>query len=273
MPAPFPTRQPAEMAATAAMAAWFAGAAGQAVLDSEAGAVREALDERPGQPWLWIRAVAATGDAPGRGVRLALAGDAWGGDLRCGSPLPISSESVGTVVLQHVGDLPLDVACLLRECARVLVPGGRAWLFALNPLTPYRRHWWGTPLVTSEPLTWRRRMRVAGLEPEPVSTGIGPRWNVACTPDRQDGPGLRAAWALRARKRVAAAVPPSPVAALRWQPGSHSVMPWRTYCESVWSTTVHPSVSVSSAMIAAINSIRLLVVAASPPASSRSRAP
>ena len=59
----------------------------------------------------------------------------------------------------------------------------------------------------------------AGLEPEPVSTGLGPRWNVAPTEDRQDGPGLRAAWVLRARKRVAAVVPPSPVAALRWQPG------------------------------------------------------
>lgn len=217
MPAPFPMRQPASIAA------WFAGAAGQALLDSEAGAVREALDERPGQPWLWIRAVAArNGDPPGRGLRLALAGDAWDGDLRCGFPLPISSESVGTVVLQHVGDLPLDTACLLQECARVLVPGGRAWLFALNPLTPYRRHWWGTPLATSEPLTWRRRLRAAGLEPEPVSTGLGPRWNIARTEERQDGPGLRAAWVLRARKRVAAMVPPSPVAALRWQPGLSS---------------------------------------------------
>ena len=204
------------------MAAWFAGSAGKAVLDSEAGSVREALGERPGQPWLWLGPVADAVAPPGRGLRLALDGDAWGGDLRCGFPLPLSSESVGTVVLQHVGDLPLDTACLLDECARVLGPGGRAWLFALNPLTPYRRHWWGTPLATSEPLTWRRRLRTAGLEPEPVSTGLGPRWHVVATADRQDGPGVRAAWVVRARKRVAAVVPPAPVAALRWQPGLSS---------------------------------------------------
>ena len=216
MPAPFPTRQPATAAD------WFAGAAGQALLASEAVAAREALGERPGQPWLWIAPVPSPADLPGRGVRLWVAGDAWGGNLRCGFPLPLCSESLGTVVLQHVGDLPLDAAWLLEECARVLVPGGCAWLFALNPLTPYRRHWWRTPLATREPLTWRRRLRAAGLEPDPVSTGLGPRWHIAEVAERQDGPGLRAAWLVRARKRVAAVVPPAPVTALRWQPGLSS---------------------------------------------------
>ena len=213
MPPTFQMRQPA------AAAAWFAGAAGRALLASEAPAVREALGERPGQPWLWLAPVPSEEPGPGRGVRLSVDGDAWGGDLRCGFPLPFCSESIGTVVVQHIGDLPLDPAGLLEECARVLVPGGRAWLFALNALTPYRRHWWGASLATSEPLPWRRRLRAAGLDPEPVSTGLGPRWHVAEVAQRQDGPGLRAAWLLRARKHVAGVVPPTPVPALRWQPG------------------------------------------------------
>lgn len=213
MPAPFPTRQPASAAA------WFAGAAGHALLASEAGAVRDALGERPGQPSLWLAPVPPAGRGSGRCVQISVADDAWGGDVRCAFPLPFCSESLGTVVVQHVGDLPLEASALLEECARVLVPEGRVWLFALNPLTPYRRHWFGEALRTSEPLTWRRRMRAAGLEPEPVTTGLGPRWHVAEVTTRQDGPGLRAAWLMRARKRVAGVVPPTPVAALRWQPG------------------------------------------------------
>jgi len=213
-------RQPAPPGPASVAAAWFGTPPGRALLASEAAAVREALGERPGQPWLWLSATPQPGEAaPGRGFRLAVGGDAWAGDLRCGLPLPFCSESFATVVLQHVADLPLDADLLVAECARVLVPGGLACLVALNPLTPYRRHWWGTPLVTREPLTWRRRLRSAGLEPEPVSTGMGPRWRVARVDHREDGPGLRAAWLVRARKRVAAVVPPTPAPALQWQPG------------------------------------------------------
>lgn len=219
MPAPFPTRQPESQPPVGALAAWLATPAGQALLGSEAGAVHEALAERPGQPWLWLSAAPHVGEAPGRGLRLRAAGTAWTGDLRCALPLPLCSESVATVVLQHVGDMPMDAAGLLEECTRVLVPGGRAWLFALNPLTPYRRHWWGVPLATSEPLGWRRRLRAAGLAPEAVSMGLGPRWRPEVVELRQDGPGLRAAWLVCARKQVAAVVPPAPAPALRWQPG------------------------------------------------------
>src|SRR5690606_22904953 len=154
MPALFPQRQPASVAA-----AWFASPAGQALLASESTALQAALAERPAPPWLWLQPLASGAAGPARGVRLAVSGDGWEGDLRCSDPLPFCSESLGTVVLQHVGDLPLDVHGLLDECARVLVPGGCAWLFALNPLSPYRRHWYGSGLASSEPLTWRRRMR------------------------------------------------------------------------------------------------------------------
>ena len=53
----------------------------------------------------------------------------------------------------------------------------------------------------------------------------------------------------------------------------HDVMPLRKYSESVNSSTSHGSGNVSSAPMAASNSIRLFVVAGSPPATSRTVSP
>src|SRR3546814_15099397 len=97
---------------------------------------------------------------------------------RCRLPLPLADESIGVVVLQHVAAPGRSRRELFEECARVLAPGGRLWVFALNPLAPYRWRWRGTGLGASEPLSWRRRMRAAGLVPEPVSQGLGPGWKV-----------------------------------------------------------------------------------------------
>ena len=43
---------------------------------------------------------------------------------------------------------------------------------------------------------------VFGLVPEPVSQGLGPSWSVRASPQPQQGPGLRAAYLLRAEKRT-----------------------------------------------------------------------
>ncbi|MEZ0472574.1 methyltransferase domain-containing protein [Luteimonas salinilitoris] len=187
---------------------WFASPPGQALIDSEAGLVRQALGQRPGPPWLWLAPVPQRADACGRGVCLRVRDGGWDGALRCALPLPLANESVGTVVLQHVPASREQAAALLDECARVLVPGGRLWLFALNPLSPYRWRWRGHDLRASEPLTWRRRMRDAGLAPEAVSQGVGPRWKVEVRDVAGNGPGLCAAYALRAERRV---VPLTPI--------------------------------------------------------------
>src|SRR5215217_3192326 len=60
---------------------------------------------------------------------------------------------------------------------------------------------------------------------------------------------------------------------LRTQPLIQRLMPFRTYSLSVCNTTVQGRFSASSALIAAVSSIRLLVVAGSPPESSRSTSP
>ena len=197
---------------------WFAGVAGQAVLDSEADALQGAFAERPGQPWLWLSPAAQGLVAPHMGLTLIADGKGFSGNLRCGRVLPLASEAVGTVILQHVVEEGLAWHDLLEECARVLLPDGRLWVFALNPLSPYRRHWLGNDVQVVEPVTWRRRMRTHALQPEAVSQGIGPRWRVVPAPELQTGAGVRAAYLLRAQKRV---IPLTPVRqrAVRWTPG------------------------------------------------------
>lgn len=183
--------------------AWFAGDAGACVLASEREAIHAALEERRGQGWLWLAPDGADEAATrgcGRGLRLRPCASGWDGDVRCGLPLPLASESIAAVVVQHAARAG-DCAALFDECQRVLVPGGRLWLFALNPLSPYRWRWKGQGLRASEPLPWRRRLRAAGLWPDPVSQGIGPSWRPVVDPELRPGAGLRAAWMLRAEKR------------------------------------------------------------------------
>ena len=210
MPAQFPVRQ------MDAAHAWFLTEAGRAVLASEEDAVSRALADRPGQPWLWCGPVPRETPAQGRGLYLTAGGDGrWHGKVRCDLPLPLPSESFGAVVLQHVARRqgPFGPE-LIEEAARLLVTGGRLWLFVLNPLAPYRWRWQGSGISAFEPLGWRRRLRAAGLEPDPVSQGLGPSWAVRASPLVQQGPGLRAAFVLRAEKRAMPLTPVRPRAAL-----------------------------------------------------------
>jgi SAM-dependent methyltransferase len=184
---------------------WFLLPAGQAVLDSEHTVVADALAAHPvvGLPWLWL-APTLTAEVPeGRGLRLMPSGDGWRGPLLCRWPLPLASESLGAVVLQHVLDDDRDrTAALIEECARVLVPGGRLGLLALNPLSPYRLRWYGSGQSASDPSTWRRLLSDAGLTPEGVAHGVGPQWSPTASPSLQSGQGLRAAYLQRAEKRA-----------------------------------------------------------------------
>jgi SAM-dependent methyltransferase len=219
MPLPVPHRQ----SKFAAADAWFAGAAGQALLASEADCVRIAGQQWPGQPHLWLGAGARMlpPDTDGIGMPLRLycaEKGGWAGDLCCDLPLPVVSESCACVIVQHALDASPAATALLQECARILLPGGSLWLLALNPISPYRLRWQGQGLVASEPIRWRRRLRAAGLNPEPISQGVGPTWNVTPVLDVQEGAGLRAAFLLRAHKRRLPMTPMRKPRALGWRP-------------------------------------------------------
>jgi SAM-dependent methyltransferase len=134
-------------------------------------------------------------------LRLHPQGSGFEGDVRCALPLPLASETCAVVIVQHPESLGFAPAPLLEECARVLLPGGWLWLLAFNPLSPYRLRWWGQGLRAHEPVTWRKRLRAAGLAPDSLTQGVGPVWDIHPDPRLQDGVGLRAACLLRAEKR------------------------------------------------------------------------
>lgn len=194
---PFPSRPGQPDAAQA----WFASSEGAVLLQSEHDAVESALAERPAQPWLWLAPLPHKRPDVGRGLVLFPRGERFGGDVSCSLPLPLPSEAFGTVVLQHVAMPDSAGSALLEEIDRLLLPGGRVLLFGLNPLSPYRWRWRGHGLRAAEPLSWRRLLRRAGIEPGAVSEGMGPRWEPVVEPRRQSGAGLRAAYLVRGDKR------------------------------------------------------------------------
>lgn len=222
MPAAAPSRQPGASNR-------FSGSEAHRLLAAEREWLAAQMSARPARPWLWL--APPSDDPPGwplpppRGVLLRQAGDGYEGTVRCGLPWPLANECLGDVVLQH--PWPHQLGTLLDECARVLVEGGRLWLFQLNPWSPYRiRRMRGLPAMSTVP--WMQPLRARGLHPgAPVY--IGPRWRASPPGDetaaRREAAGdatslmapLRACSAIVAEKRGLAPMAPAPVA---WRRGA-----------------------------------------------------
>ena len=210
MPAFAFTRQPDALA-------WFGSGHGGPILASEHARVSQALTSRSPQPWLWVSPLGgdpAHGATPAtRGVHLLATATSHRltGHVHCGLPLPLPTEAVGAIVLQHVLDAG-DPQPLLQECARVLEPGGRLWLFVLNPWSPYRLRWRGAGLVPRGLGQWQLQLAAAGLVASQHVLHYGPVWRgVPDAPGHGPAP-FRAARLLEAEKRVAGLIPPAPVA-------------------------------------------------------------
>jgi len=201
---------------------WFAGAPAQTLLLAEQALISGALVTRPAlSPWLWLAPCAAAADEvqlPPGSLRLHRDGTGLAGSARCALPLPLPNESIGNLILQHVLDEPGDQ--LLEECVRTLEPGGRVWLFTLNPWSPYRARWTGSGLSPHGPQDWRQRLRGLGLQPCAAEISyIGPVWQPEAGAEPTSVDRLRAACLLQVEKRTAAPIPPAPVKA-EWQPGA-----------------------------------------------------
>ncbi len=210
MPAFAFTRQPDALA-------WFGSDRGGPILASEHARISQALTSRTPQPWLWVSPDGAappqTAGVPAtRGLRLraTAASHHLAGQVRCGLPLPLPTEAMGVIVLQHVLDAG-DPQPLLQECARVLEPGGRLWLFVLNPCSPYRLRWRGAGLAPRALAQWRLQLAAAGLVAAEHVLHYGPVWRgVPAAPGHGPAP-FRAARLIEAEKRVAGFIPPSPM--------------------------------------------------------------
>ncbi|WP_454831559.1 hypothetical protein [Pseudoxanthomonas wuyuanensis] len=214
MPAFAFNRQPVALA-------WFDTAAGEPLLTAEQAAIGAALSGPTPQPWLWLAPETAAGPAlpPAsvRGLRLHCAGGGFSGPLRCGLPLPLHGESFDRIIVQHAHEYGGDQ--LLEECERLLAPGGRLWLFSLNPLSPYRWRWRKAGLTFRDALSWRLRLQALGLQVATPASHLGPLWRIGHERAGNLPSGLRAVCLLQAEKRAAAMIPPSP-AGRRWRPGA-----------------------------------------------------
>ena len=205
--------------------AWFDTVRGRSLLAAEQGAIRAAFASRPAQqPWLWLAPLGPEAGPPGeaglpaRGLLLHPQGHRYAGSLQCGLPLPLPNESIGNLILQH----PLDDGRegLLDECARALEPGGRLWLFVLNPWSPYRARWRHSGLQARDVQSWRYRLRQLGLHPCGGEVSyLGPVWRLAAGSQVRVASRLRAVCLLEVEKRAVALIPPAPIER-RWQAGA-----------------------------------------------------
>jgi SAM-dependent methyltransferase len=139
------------------------------------------------------------------------------GAVRCAeAELPFADDSLRMIVLQHALDMRGASPALLRECIRVLAPGGELSLFCLNPVSPW---WWRRRasdasarrhLRPSLPARRRQLLRQLGLTVV-RSIGLGPRWHPAGSTHAWSESGdWRAVVALRAIKSAATVIPLRP---------------------------------------------------------------
>ncbi len=209
MPAAASSRQPGAPTT-------FRGVEADWLLAEERAWLSTQLAARPARPWLWLAPPASMPRdwplPPPRGVLLCAQGGGYAGTLRCGASLPLANECLGDVVLQHPDR---DAEALLAECERVLVEGGRLWLFTLNPWSPYRWRMHGD-LAAVTGGAWQQRLRALGLQVD-APRYIGPSWRMGHAGGGALVAPLRAGCVVVAEKRGLAPVAPVPVA---WRTGA-----------------------------------------------------
>ena len=205
------------MARTRPRPEWFEHDSIRALFTLERVWVGQAMRSRVGAVRVWMlpdpRCAQDEHEPPV--VVLSRAHDGWHGAVRAewGS-LPFSDASVAQLVVQHVLDDAASASALLGECARVLAMDGELLLFGLNPAGFARLR---LGFSTRRPARIRLPGRLCatlgrlGLVVAPP-LGVGGGVVDAVPAPRR---WLRAAYVLRARKRVAQVIPLSRAAPKR----------------------------------------------------------
>ncbi|MBD8526045.1 class I SAM-dependent methyltransferase [Pseudomarimonas arenosa] len=187
---------------------WFQSTACQRVLALEQRAMTPLLTAHAGVRGLFLRASASCpGELSGNMLqhvcRLYPREGQLGGDFDCQSErLPLASESLSLVYVQHALEQCQDWPDLLEEVARCLQPEGVLMLTVFSRFSLWRSRWQGLlPIDRSRVL---RCCESAGLVIE-ERRPIGPLWPL---PLGESLHGLqfapcRTSWALVARKRRA----------------------------------------------------------------------
>ncbi|UGB44184.1 methyltransferase domain-containing protein [Frateuria edaphi] len=145
-----------------------------------------------------------------RWVHLHLDGNHGAGDLHTcmDEPLPFLDDAFGLVLLSHALEVAPDPQFLLREAARVLMPGGMLALTGMHPASGWLPWllWRGRRGVNLEsPLRIGHWLRSAELNVERVQR-VGPMWPSSAAVPHHGGP-LGGGYLLIARKRRQAAAP------------------------------------------------------------------
>jgi len=184
------------------------------LLAAEAQALVPQLQRCPGACALQVSAIAR--DTPpaspmlDRWVRLHLDGGRCTGDLhaRADEPLPFVDSAFGLVLLSHALEVAPDPQSLLREAARVLVPGGTLALTGMHPASgwlPWALWHGGRGVSLESPLRIGHWLRGVELNVERVQR-VGPMWPSSSVAPHHGGP-LGGGYLMIACKRRQASAP------------------------------------------------------------------
>lgn len=189
-------------------ATWFDTADISALCSQEQHQAARDIASAYGQCGLFVRPSAGAAPAPGEHrihqvLNLHRCAKGLAGDICCrDDALPIASETMGLIYVQHALESADDPEAMIGELARVLVPDGTVLFIVFNPYRPFRARWWSRGLRAISATRLSTMVVAQGLEVR-AARPIGAIWRVATT-GTLDAPAsfLAGSYLLLARKRV-----------------------------------------------------------------------
>lgn len=189
-------------------AEWFDTRAISALCSLEQRQVAREIVSAYGQCGLFVRPSAGAAQVPTEHrihhvLTLDRCAKGLAGDLCCrDDALPIASETMGLIYVQHALESAEDPDAMIGELARVLVPEGIALFIVFNPYRPFRMRWWSRGLHAISANRLSTMVSDQGLEVRGVRS-IGACWRAmsAAAPDAPVSL-LAGSYLLLARKRV-----------------------------------------------------------------------